>query len=464
MRINNNIAALNTLRQYSSNTSSTNKAMEKLSSGLAINRAGDDAAGLAISEKMRAQIRGIDTATDNSQNAISLVQTAEGALTETHSILQRMNELAVQSSSDTNENIDRNALNAEYQQLITEINDIASQTKFNNKYLLDGTYSGAKINADSTVFSQTTGLRATDITVNGNAVAGTYSDLDYTAGTVDTTDLEAADGDGWADDGSNFTISNTAKSGTYTLTYVAASTSWTASLDGVALDLTQEGDTLSFGGIQVDIGDVDTGVADYATGVDFEITAATYTAVHTAADGTATNLTGTLASDGSLTYTDANNTSYGIKLSSDAVALGSLTGELVVDSTGGALTIQTGAASGETLDITIGAMDVSTLGLSNTSITDKTAAQSAVDAVSAAINTVSTQRANLGAYQNRLEHKINNLSTSSENLQAAESRVRDVDMAEEMVNFTKTNILLQAAQSMLAQANSQPQGVLQLLQ
>lgn len=358
MRINNNIAALNTLRQYSSNTVATNRSMEKLSSGSRINRAGDDAAGLAISEKMRAQIRGINMAADNSQNAISLVQTAEGALTETHSILQRMNELAVQSASDTNETIDRNALNAEFQELVKEIDDIATQTKFNNKTLLDGSV--------------------------GVAIDTATSTLDGVAGVA------------------SMTASGASK--TYTFTDDAGVLSIVCGADTITLASPTAGDTIR--------------VAQW--GIE-------------------------------------------VKLTTGFVA-GTLDGTLVTGASSG-LTIQTGATNGEKLTVDISSMKAADLGIdAATKIDTQADAESAIDTVATAINTVSTQRANLGAYQNRLEHKINNLSTSSENLQAAESRIRDIDMAKEMVNFTKNNILLQAAQSMLAQANAQPQGVLQLLQ
>ena len=372
MRINNNIAALNTLRQYSANTTATNKAMEKLSSGLAINRAGDDAAGLAISEKMRAQIRGIDMATDNSQNAISLVQTAEGALTETHSILQRMNELAVQSASDTNETIDRDALNAEFQQLADEIDDISTQTKFNNKYLLDGSVS-SQVNtstAASTIFAEA-GVEG----VEAGGASGTVYTIDDTAGVIS---------------------------------------------------------------IQRDVA----GVID------------------------SVSIDGTLANgSGNISYSD-----WGINIDlGPGYTQGALDGSTITMAASAGLNIQTGAANGEQLTISIGNMSANQLGnathkISAASVATQTDAETAIDTVTDAINQVSTQRANLGAIQNRLEHKINNLSTSAENLQSAESNIRDVDMAEEMVNFTKNNILLQAAQSMLAQANAQPQGVLQLLQ
>lgn len=368
MRINNNISAVNTLRQYTANTNAANKSMEKLSSGLKINRAGDDAAGLAISEKMRAQIRGIEMASDNSQNAISLIQTAEGALSETHSILQRMNELAVQSASDTNESIDRNALDAEFQQLKNEIDDIANQTKFNNKHLLDGSV-GSQVDTDpanSTIFAEAgvTSVQA------GGASGTTYA---------------------FADNGTNLTITRTDGS--------------TAAVETKTLATTAAGSgniTVSDWGLNVELGP---GYA--AAGV----------------DGSSIELS---ASSG--------------------------------------LSIQTGAANGEKLTITIDSMKKDDLGLNASAVDSQANAETAINTVTAAINTVSTQRANLGAYQNRLEHKINNLSTSAENLQAAESNIRDVDMAKEMVNFTKNNILMQAAQSMLAQANAQPQGVLQLLQ
>lgn len=272
MIINHNIAALNTYRQLSTNNVSTQKSLEKLSSGLRINRAGDDAAGLAISEKMRGQIRGLDQAARNSQDAISLLQTAEGALNETHSILQRMRELAVQASSDTNTGADRYQIGQEISQLKSEINRIKDQTEFNTKKLLNGS----------------------------------------------------------------------------------------------------------------------------ATSLTFQI--------------------------------GANN------------------GQVI------ALQI----ASMGTIGLSIGSVAIAS---TNTAATITTF----ITKIDTALQKVSTERAKLGAVQNRLEHTINNLGTSSENLSAAESRVRDVDMAKEMMNFTKNNILAQAAQAMLAQANQTPQGVLQLL-
>lgn len=377
MRINNNLMAMNTHRQYAMNNSSVAKATERLSSGLKINRAGDDAAGLAISEKMRAQIRGLDMASKNSNDAISLVQTAEGALTETHSILQRMNELAVQSASDTNEDaVDREALQAEFAALRDEIDDIANKTTFNNKNLLDGTF-GATTSVDAASAIDVGLLGVEKITFEGFA-AGAHA----------------------------IVFSNGGNAGD----------PYTAQLDG--------GTTLT--GI-VNADGANTINLDFGDGQKVTI-----------------NLAATATQDGLDSVTAAS---------------------LAFTVTAGSASIQTGANAGEVLDISIDSMLAADLdaGLAAADISTKAGASLAITSTQNAINTVSTQRANLGAIQNRLEHKINNLNTSSENLQAAESRIRDIDMAKEMTNFTTQNILVQAATAMLAQANSAPQNVLSLL-
>jgi flagellin len=371
VRINNNIMAMNTHRQYAINNNSVAKSTERLSSGSKINRAGDDAAGLAISEKMRAQIRGLNMASKNSNDAISLVQTAEGALTETHSILQRMNELAVQSASDTNETIDRNALQSEFSALRSEIDDIAGKTTFNNKQLLDGTFG-----------STTTVDAGSDITVGLLGVAS-VSFEGFAAGA--------------------HSIVFTAPGG--------AGTAYTATLDaGSAIPgLTNSGAartiSMDFGGGQkVTIELTDASTVDDLTGQNLDFTV----------------------------------------------------------SAGSAL-IQTGANASETLSISISNMDSTGLSIGGSTVATQSGASAAITSVQAAINTVSTTRAGLGAIQNRLEHKINNLDASAENLQAAESRIRDIDMAKQMTQFTTQNILVQAATAMLAQANSAPQNVLSLL-
>ncbi|MGI5907505.1 MAG: flagellin [Christensenellales bacterium] len=374
MRINNNIMALNTHRQYTINTQNVATSTEKLSSGYRINRAGDDAAGLAISEKMRAQIRGLTMASKNSQDAISLVQTAEGALQETHSILQRMRELATQSASDTNETVDRAALNEEFTALISELDDIAQKTAFNDKLLLDGSFgSTATVDATSEIKIGTLGI--TNIEFEGFAV-GAHT-IDFTqvgAGDPYSAELDAP--------GSTVVVSNAA--GAQTL-------------------------RLDFGGGQ-------------------KITIVMSDAA--AADQFAAAATNQLA------FTVAGDSSY----------------------------IQTGANAGDKLAITISGMSAADLSVDTQTIGDQPTAEAAITAVNAAINAVSTQRAKLGAIQNRLAHKINNLDTSAENLQAAESRIRDIDMAKEMTNFTKNQILSQASTAMLAQANAAPQSVLKLLQ
>lgn len=371
MRINNNIMAMNTHRQYTLNNDKMAAAAKRLSSGYRINTAGDDAAGLAISEKMRAQIRGLKMASKNSQDAISLVQTAEGALEESESILQRMRELCVQSASDTNEEtIDRAALDAEFQQLIEELDDIASDTAFNDMKLLDGSF-GTTYGVDSTSDIQVGLLGVASIEITG-----------FTAGDTITFEAEAGD------------------------PYTATLTSDGTVLAGIA---NQDGaQTISL---------------DFGQGRKVTIKFADAAAEDSLADQT-----------------------------------------LVFTVSAGAGTIQTGANMGETLDISIDNMSASALGVAGLDCATRDTASNAIDALDDAINRVSTQRAQLGAIQNRLDHKINNLETTTENLTAAESRIRDIDMASEMTQFTQTSILVQAATSMLAQANAAPQNVLSLLQ
>ena len=372
MRINNNIMALNTHRQYTINTQNVASSTEKLSSGYRINRAGDDAAGLAISEKMRAQIRGLTMASKNSQDAISLVQTAEGALQETHSILQRMRELATQSASDTNETVDRSALSEEFTALASELDDIAQKTAFNDKLLLDGSFG-----------STTTVDAASDIQI----------------GTLGITSMEF---EGFA-----------AGAHSIAFTQVGLGDPYTAQLDGVTGPTVTVSNAAGAQTINMDFGS--------GQKVTIEIAAAAAVDQFAAQD---------------LVFTVAGNTSY----------------------------IQTGANAGDKLAISISGMSASDLTVDTAAIDTQANAETAITAVNTAINTVSTQRAKLGAVQNRLSHKINNLNTAAENLQAAESRIRDIDMAQEMTTFTKNQILAQASTAMLAQANAAPQGVLKLLQ
>lgn len=375
MIINHNMNALNAHRNMGMNTVNSGKSMEKLSSGLRINRAGDDAAGLAISEKMRGQIRGLDQASRNAQDGVSLIQTAEGALTETHSILQRMNELTTQAANGNLQSEDRTAIGDEITQLNSEIDRIAKSTNFNGKSLLDGTF-GVQLDQANT-----------GIKVGSNGI----------------TSIEISG----AKDSTEFTLATTG-AGKYTLS------------DGA-------------GNVQaVDLADKTAGVLNFdKLGVKI-----TVNGTQTAADIVASNAGG------------GNAGKINTGAQSD-------------------VNIQIGAntTTDERLGLTIGKMDTSAAGLNTNSISvaDDAVSRTSMDTVKAAISKVSAERSKLGAFQNRLEHTINNLGTSSENLTAAESRVRDVDMAKEMMNFSKNNILSQAAQAMLAQANQQPQGVLQLL-
>ncbi|SFK79577.1 flagellin N-terminal helical domain-containing protein [Brevibacillus centrosporus] len=381
MRINHNISALNTHRALSANTANSSKSLEKLSSGLRINRAGDDAAGLAISEKMRGQIRGLDMAQKNSQDGISLIQTAEGALTETHSILQRMRELAVQSSNDTNTNTDRAELQKEIDQLIQEVDRIASTTEFNTQKLLNGDKSGINTAASSVVINEKTSDIFASVKASGGA--STVADASYN---VRVSEKKGT---------SSFKIEWTDQKGNTASTVINGSAATSFAIGGATL------------------------------GVKLSLSALT---------------TLSIGKEATITARKAVN-----------------------DVTDSSLTYQIGANSSQTMRVSIEDMSAKALKVDGISVKTSSAAEASISAINKAIEDVSTQRAKLGAFQNRLEHTINNLGAASENLSAAESRIRDVDMAKEMMDFTKNNILTQAAQAMLAQANQQPQGVLQLL-
>ena len=387
MRINHNISALNSWRSINNTNTDMGKTLERLSSGLRINRAGDDAAGLAISEKMRGQIRGLDMGIKNSEDAISLIQTAEGALTEVHSILGRMRELAVQASSDTNTDVDRNQVQAELNQLREEIDRISRTTEFNTKKLLDGKIEGFRGTADIKV---------------------------VTGGNINVQAVSA----------------NTVQEGTFVIEVGQLKGNVTSALD-----------------VRI---------------------------VHI-------NSSGAIATTVVTSIAKASLTVNGVKFSWDSTAFninqfgGSLPLEEVVDSAvvraeavytaNKQLIFQIGANEGHNMIAGIDNMSAAALGLSTSTlkVTDQNSAERTIMVVDGAIHKVSTARAAVGAIQNRLEHTISNLGVASENLTAAESRIRDADMAKEMMQYTKQQILLQSSMSMLAQANAQPQNVLQLL-
>ncbi|WP_031422819.1 flagellin [Exiguobacterium sp. NG55] len=405
MIINHNLNAMGAHRNMAFNTAQTGKAMEKLSSGLRINRAGDDAAGLAISEKMRGQIRGLDQATRNAQDGISLIQTAEGALNETHSILQRMRELSVQSASDTNTGQDRINIQDEMTQLTNEVDRIANTTEFNTKKLINGTMGGA-VNAS-----------VKNVNTNGSLDAGTAIDA------VLNTLKDA--------NGNSLGIQATDK---IEVSYIVNGTTKTVSTATGASKLE----------------DLDV-PADFTLALNAGKIEATGTTAGTA--GAVNGIT--------ITVKDANGNVR--TAATEALSAFSETTAAKNQRTDGSSTFQIGANQGQNINLSLEDMSASSLGIKGLQAQTRTQADVAVKVLDTAIQKVSSERSKLGSVQNRLEHTINNLSTSAENLQAAESRVRDVDMAKEMMNFTKNNILNQAAQAMMAQSNSQPQAVLQLL-
>jgi flagellin len=427
MRINTNVSALNTYRQMNAASSAASKSMQKLSTGLRINGAADDAAGLAISEKMRAQIRGLDQSQRNAQDGVSLLQTAEGALNETHSILQRMRELAVQSSNDTNTFQDRENLQSEINQLAQEVGRIGSSTEFNGRKLLTGSYEGTfQIGANQ---GQSISIGIGDMQSFSLGITRGEATVE-----VSTTVKAGADGVSDFKEGSYFVRED--KSGKYELvgndgTVVASST------DGEIYTSAAGDDTIEFTGTASNV------VTSGAVKID---SAGKVTAEATSA------LTGSGLQAGEYTYDSAKkglvDGNGNVVATEDSTAAGQTfiaNGNTVLDFSDAAILNGT--------KVTVGGSDIRTT---------KDASE-AITKINDAIEKVSTERSKMGAVQNRLEFATNNISSTSENIKAAESRIRDTDMAKEMMEFTKNNILSQAAQAMMAQANQQPQAVLQLL-
>jgi flagellin len=461
MRINHNIAALNTYRQLNSASTAQGKSMEKLSSGLRINRAGDDAAGLAISEKMRGQIRGLEQAGRNAQDSISLIQTAEGALNETHSILQRMRELAVQSANDTNTGADRSEIQKEINQLTSEVDRIATTTEFNTKKLLNGD-SGAKVNFSSNA-------NVTSAQASENTVAGTYA-IDVTTAAEQATvaasavfadaDLTVASGTKSVEingQSISFEFDNADAAAT------AANFKNAVNNANIGITVTGDGTTSALTLKTNDYGS-DTSITIKASAVTAEmnLTSDATTASTDSGVDVAGTIGGVAASGKGLTLTGTGDAA-GLKVNLTTTAASTVAAAGNVDVVQNALSTHIGANEGQQMSINISSMTTLDLGINSLDLESQSGAESAITTINDAIASVSGERSKLGAYQNRLEHTINNLGTSAENLTASESRIRDVDMAKEMMNQTKNSILSQAAQAMLAQANQQPQGVLQLL-
>lgn len=504
MRIQHNIPALNSHRQLGINNSNIAKSLEKLSSGYRINRAGDDAAGLAISEKMRAQIKGLNAATDNSQDAISLVQTAEGGLQEIHTMLNRMTELATKSSNGTyTDDVDRLALQDEISALNDEINRIADSTNFNGIKLLDGSMGvgtsgaegsvaaaagGSKVGAFDWSISGAEGIKVTiateahdaakegvtakwngtdlTLTINAdNAQTVTQADIDNAIAKASGAPQIAKDLKVTLKDDITFTAESTAVADVSHLTSAVAKQA-TATGGGVTVTANKAGVNTSK--LTITSGATDTvGAAALADGdakLNLEA-GASYTASQINQMLSKAGVDMTMSFEGEMTGAElaaagpTGGTPGEFTLGTDGTAGTGL-------ATGGGLTLQIGDTNDawNQLDLSINDVHVSALDLASVDISTREGASDAMAKIKTAINTVSTQRGKLGAIQNRLEHTINNLGVTTENITAAESRIRDVDMAKEMMEFTKNSVLMQSAQAMLAQANQQPQSVLQLLQ
>lgn len=447
MIINHNIASLNTYRQLSSNSAVGNKSLEKLSSGLRINRAGDDAAGLAISEKMRGQIRGLDQAGRNAQDGISMIQTAEGALNETHSILQRMRELAVQSATDTNTSADRAEIQKEVDQLAVEITRISTDTEFNTKKLLNGDM--GKTFATTVNTFNATGMQV----VGSDITTGTYT-LTKTAAGTDTFTVNSAVGAAIV--AADITAASGSSYGNYSLqisNFGATADLTLTGPDGTVT--TKTGQSLNvdntIGGITFNF---DTHAITSNGTISFKLTA----------NGLNIDLSGAKTVDGPTIAAYSGETlnigGFQFSVKTGSGADGTVNTMNVTDN---AVKFQIGANANQNTSLSMNNMSATALQVNSLVVTNQTGANTAISTIDAAITSVSAERSKLGAMQNRLEHTIANLGTTSENLSASESRVRDVDMAKEMMQFTKMNILSQAATAMLAQANQQPQNVLQLL-
>lgn len=619
MRINHNIQALNAYRNLSQTMSSTSKSLEKLSSGLRINKAADDAAGLAISEKMRSQIRGLDMAERNTLDAISLIQTGEGALSEVHSILQRMRELSVQAANGTLEDQDREAIQSEIDQLTKEIDRIADTTQFNQKKLFSGSEAGrafAEVNSSDVIYtgngvwkgvvtaeptepaeivlefpnsfgeqdkadvngerfeinglvyeiysddtkpSPTNGTIVVDLTndwIDGGTDSNAINNINKTMDklttaiayndrstfiTSDFVKTSASEDAANADDDTiingslklvtknpmapkdamlmeiagvpgNVQVLNPRDLSAQTLptSFVADNTAnYTNSFNLTFSDLPKAGDQLKIDNLTITFKEEPSSAVSYKTSFNsafdngapqkestvtidirnkdiFSILSEIEQTISNIKNGDTYNSLPALSSHyvvGSTLVLSTNRTDTGVSFDVDnsnglevAVFDGNFEADREKDLE---LSFQIGANSSESLSISIGIMDAGKLGIGRNSdgsttntgvnafqgvdVMSTQAANAAINIFDNAIRLVSTERSKLGAIQNRLEHTTNNLQTANENLTSAESRIRDLDMAEEMTNYTRNNILNQAGQAMLAQANQLPQGILQLL-
>jgi flagellin len=463
MVVQHNMQAMNANRMLGVTTGAQTKSAEKLSSGYKINRAADDAAGLSISEKMRKQIRGLDQASTNAQDGISAVQTAEGALTEVHSMLQRMNELAVQAANGTNSDSDRSSIQDEIDQLTTEIDRVAETTKFNETYLLKGNGKTATVK----IHAQDAGITGTLLGVGTGSVTFTMAALKYgdsinigakgfTIGVAKDTVKDAISGM------TSVTINGT----TYTITGDASKVSKEDNIyteDDIKSMISDRDKVIVGTQTYVAMGASTGGVCDSDASI---ITATKAYALIKAELKTASSIGADPGSEATVEYSADTSTPDVYSSAQTQVKFSITEGEVkTIQSLQVGLHVGADADGTNKITFKMDNMSSAGLGINGINVVDNSGAKAtyAIDAISDAISKVSAQRSTLGAVQNRLEHTINNLDNVVENTTSAESEIRDTDMAEEMVEYSKNNILAQAGQSMLAQANQANQGVLSLL-
>lgn len=470
MRINHNISALKAGNHLGRTNTGLTKSLERLSSGYRINRASDDAAGMAISRKMRTQIAGLEQASRNAADGISVIQTAEGALTEVGSMLQRMRTLAVQAANGSNTNEDRKAIQEEIDNLTQEIRRVSETTEFNTKTLLNG-------DMDRKFYSDKSSVRVVDmsdtvanseykITVDSIAekatVLGVAITLAAPPATIGASGSIHINGTGIEIDTNDTMVSIFEK-----IRNACDINNIDASIDAGKLKF----QTKEYGtGSQINItcdsnltGALGLGTAMYDAGVDAKIT------LDTSASSGFSN-TATVSSDGKkVTVTDSGNFELVFEIDDQfpsttppTTGYPYPTSITVLDA--GPMQLQIGANKGQTMDVRIPRVDPETLGIENVNLVTEAGAQRGIALYDAAVTKVTAIRAKLGAYQNRLEHSISNLDVTHENMSEARSRIEDVDMAKEMANYTQKNVLAQAGTSMLAQANQRPQTILSLLQ
>jgi flagellin len=461
--ISTNIASLNAQRNLNKSQSAMSTSLQRLSSGMRINSAKDDAAGLAISERFTAQIRGLNQAVRNSNDGISLAQTAEGALGEVTTNLQRVRELAVQSANATNSASDRAAMQQEVSQLVAEIDRVAGQTNFNGVKLLDGSFSaqafqvganvGETISVSSITNATKAGLGLDNGTASATSTAVTGTALAAGDISVNGVDIGAAVGNAKAIaaaiDGSSSNVTATASTsvntGAFSVTGATAADTYTLTVAGVDIEATAAGATISGAEMDTAFGGGTIAADLAAAGITYSGTFAAGNKTFTDADGD--NVVISQAHSGA----GAGGVAAGTGTNRGTVSITSTGEDLVIAGSAGGLTAA-GLSAGTTAS-TGNTLDVSTVDGANALIT----------AVDAALNTVNGSRATLGAVQNRFESVVNSLNTSSESLSAARSRIQDTDFAAETANLTKSQILQQAGTAMLSQANSLPQNVLSLL-